>query len=459
MPCLNPDHGAFCRLQALFKTNLAKLCAEIALIDKVSTRGFAACCSGVIADAASKCGPSPDQVANRACLKRQAIIANEALITCVDIIEKHLEHLFEACLRLSYHTKIFNLSRTIAMPKPDKPHYSCPNNQTPMTLLGALSNVLHKLVANRLTRFAVETACLPANQFGTSGKSTTMALQFILNHVYTAWSIGHKATLMGLDITGAYPRVNRHRLLEAVPSKNVPAWIIRFVLSWLDQSHTDLHLPGRQPEGFFISLRIPQGSSLSPILFLFFASGLLEIDLTGLSGVLAFMVSHVDDTYIIVRTGSFEKNCTALETLHDRVLAWAKANDVEFSPHKYGLLHFQREPKKERCVLLPGIPGLTRRHLEPPKYDHRVPPKVYKVPHLRILGVMVDTQLKWGPHIDHIAERVQDSPVQLLAHLSDADRPHAAPDETAVHGQGPPRLLVRLRRLVRPRKQLVTPTK
>lgn len=322
------------------------------------------------------------------------IVANEALILCVDIIEKHLEHLFEACLRLSYHPKIFKDSRTIALPKPDKSSYTCPKNWRPITLLGALSKVLDKLLANRLTNFALRTGCLPPNQFGLPGKSTTSALQFLLNEVYTGWSVDEKVTLLSLDITGAYPRVNRDRLLEAMARKRVPTWMIRFVYSWLCGTHTDLHLPGRRPESFFISLGIPQGSSLSPILFFFFASGLLEIKLRGSGAKHATIFSFVDDSYIIVRSKSFETNCKALGILHDRALAWASANDVEFAPHKYGLLHFQRGTWTRRCQLLPPIQGLTPKHLEAPEG--------YNVPHLRILGVIVDAQLKWGPHIDFV---------------------------------------------------------
>lgn len=268
------------------------------------------------------------------------IVANEALILCVDIIEKHLEHLFEACLRLSYHPKIFKDSRTIALPKPDKDSYACPKNWRPITLLGAMSKVLDKLLANRLTNFALRTGCLPPNQFGLPGKSTTSALQFLLNEVYTGWSVDEKVTLLSLDITGAYPRVNRDRLLEAMARKRVPTWMVRFVYSWLCGTHTDLHLPGRRPESFFISLGIPQGSSLSPILFFFFASGLLEIKLQGSGAKHATIFSFVDDSYIIVRSKSFETNCKALSILHDRAQAWAVANDVEFAPHKYWALTF-----------------------------------------------------------------------------------------------------------------------
>lgn len=327
------------------------------------------------------------------------IVANEALITYADIICKHLEHLFAACLRLSYHPKIFKDSRTIALPKPNKSSYACPKSWRPITLLGALSKVLDKLVANRLTKFAIRTGCLPANQFGISGKSTTHALQFLLNEVYAGWSLDQKVTLLSLDITGAYPRVNRNKLLEALARKKVPNWIIRFVFSWLLNSHTDLHLPGRYPESFSISIGIPQGSSLSPILFLFFASGLLEIDLQGSGATHASLFSFVNDSYIVITSASFETNCKALAILHDRVQAWAIPNNVKFAPNKYGLLHFQRGSRDGRYRLLPLIQGLTPKHLEAPKG--------YNVPHLRILGVIVDTQLKWGPHIDLIEKKVQ----------------------------------------------------
>lgn len=199
---------------------------------------------------------------------------------------------------------------------------------------------------------------------------------------------------LSLDITGAYPRVNRDRLLEALANKGVPAWIIKFVASWLWKSHTYLHLPGRRPESFRINIGIPQGSSLSPILFLFFAAGMLEISFIGSFARNAYLFSFVDDTYIVVRSESFKKNCEILAILHERVQDWARANDVEFAPHKYGLLHFERGNLENRCRELPRIHGLTPQHLEPPEN--------YKVPHLRILGVIVDTQLKWGPHIDEV---------------------------------------------------------
>lgn len=313
----------------------------------------------------------------------------------MDLIEKHLEHLFDACLRLSYHPEIFKVSRTIAIPKPDKSTYSCPKNWRPITLLGTLSKVLDKLIANRLTRFATLTGCLPPNQYGIPGKSTTSALQFLLNQVYTAWSVNQRVTLLSLDITGAYPRVNRDKLLEAMAKKKKRAYLdcsIRVFLALWNSNGPTLARPsarGLSHQPWYPPREQPLSNTIRLL-----ASGLLDIGLGRIGAVHASIFSYVDDSYIIVRSKDFDKNCKALSILHDRVQDWAKANDVEFAPHKYGLLHFQRGPPVKRCQSLPDIQGLTPKHLEAPEG--------YNVPHLRILGVMVDSQLKWGPQIDQV---------------------------------------------------------
>lgn len=96
---------------------------------------------------------------------------------------------------------------------------------------------------------------------------------------------------------------------------------------------------------------------------------------------------------VVVRSKSFSRNCSALKTIHDGLLGWAVANDAEFAPAKYGLLHFEARAEG-RCQELPDIKGLTQKLLDAPEG--------YDVPHLRILGVMVDSQLSWKPHVEEV---------------------------------------------------------
>ncbi|KAJ4142817.1 hypothetical protein NW754_010256 [Fusarium falciforme] len=57
---------------------------------------------------------------------------------------------------------------------------------------------------------------LPHVQFGLPGKCTTKALQYLLNPIYAAWCSKKrlKATLLSLDIAGAFDNVDRAKLLQ-----------------------------------------------------------------------------------------------------------------------------------------------------------------------------------------------------------------------------------------------------
>ncbi|VTT82833.1 unnamed protein product [Fusarium fujikuroi] len=99
------------------------------------------------------------------------------------------------------------------------------------------------------------------------------ALQYLLNNVYYAWTdkIRRLATIMGLDITGAYDRVDRVKLMRILQETGLPEWMLSFIWSFLTDRITDMRLPGFTSSSFWVNMGIPQGSPLSPILFLFFS--------------------------------------------------------------------------------------------------------------------------------------------------------------------------------------------
>ena len=130
---------------------------------------------------------------------------------------------------------------------------------------------------------------------------------------------------------------------------------------------------------------IPQGSTLSPILFLFFASTLLP-DLEG-KGVTA--MGFVDDSNILAYGKSTEGNCRKLEAAHDKCVEWASKHGAAFAPQKYQLIHFTRSRKRHNLQATVNIPGFE----DGP------------APSLRLLGVWVDSKLQWGPHIKKATEK------------------------------------------------------
>ncbi|KAH0421302.1 reverse transcriptase [Colletotrichum camelliae] len=150
-------------------------------------------------------------------------------------------------------------------------------------------------------------------------------------------------------------------------------------------------------EEFFVNTGIPQGSPISPILFVFFSAPMLEKFERLHPDLNIFAFSYVDDSYILITSREFKENCEILEKYHEQVLEWATPNGIRFDPGKYKVMHFTRN---EKCDLHPRISGLAVKHV----IDNSVDPEAPKF--LRILGVMVDPALKWDAHIANSEEEV-----------------------------------------------------
>ncbi|KHJ36191.1 hypothetical protein EV44_g3208 [Erysiphe necator] len=127
--------------------------------------------------------------------------------------------------------------------------------------------------------------------------------------------------MLCLDIKGAFDNVSVERLLWALRTEGFPHWIISYYRSFMTQRKTKIHFPGSTSEWIETKVGIPQGSHLSPILFLFYIAELLESLQKPACCYMAF--GFVDDTTLVTWGNSARKNYLRLEQAHDRFLAWS----------------------------------------------------------------------------------------------------------------------------------------
>ena len=82
--------------------------------------------------------------------------------------------------------------------------------------------------------------------------------------------------MLSLDVAEAFDHVFHPRLLHNLYSKRIPEYIIKWTESFLGGRSTSLTIGRKISEIFLINTGIPQGSSISPILFLFFNALLIK---------------------------------------------------------------------------------------------------------------------------------------------------------------------------------------
>jgi len=101
---------------------------------------------------------------------------------------------------------------------------------------------------------------------------------------------------------------------------------------------TTLVVQGTELESRWIGAGVPQGSLLSPILFLFYNAELLDICYNPAARTVA--VGFVDNVNILTYGPSIEGNCRRLEEVYQKCLDWAKMSRLKFALQKYELIHF-----------------------------------------------------------------------------------------------------------------------
>ena len=237
-----------------------------------------------------------------------------------------------------------------------------------------------------MTSALEENTLLQDTQFGArKHRSPSSALALITEVTHTVWKTDPQliVSVLNLDLSAAFDNVSQPRLLEAILKKGLPFWMQNFIQGFLTQRKTCLQFDGATGPEITTQTGIPQGSPLSPILFLLFSSGLLEQ--TKSENNTHLSLGFMDDTTLMVWGHTAAGNCRKLEGVQEICQAWARKSGAVFNPEKYELIHLTCRHKVNLSAPL-HIQGFSGE----------------AVPELRILGVQVDSKLKWGKHIQNL---------------------------------------------------------
>jgi hypothetical protein len=316
-------------------------------------------------------------------------ITNRFLQAMGNPLIQALTALLNQCWKAGYYPKRFRTARTIVLRKPDR-DYSDPGAWRPIALLSTLGKVLESVMACRLSELAEQHQLLPSTQMGNrKNRSTETALELLIEQIHTIWSSKkHVASVLSLDISGAFDTVNHLRLLDNLRKKGVPLQLIRTIRSFLTDRTTTLIVDGKETTPQLLQAGVPQGSPLSPILFLFYNGPLLEaLDIPDLR---LSAIGFADDINLLTYGESTTGNCIALESAHERCLEWAKTHGMCFAPKKYHLIHFTRQKKFDLTA--------------PVQIEDRT---IAPSPIIRILGLQLDSRLYWGPQIKAIDQKMK----------------------------------------------------
>jgi len=282
--------------------------------------------------------------------------------------------IFNASVREGIVPPVWKKANVLPLPKVHPPT-SIDSDIRPISLTPTLSKILESFVGRWILDLV--DSQLDDHQFGgLKRRSTSHALVDMLHHWNKALDDGHSVRILFVDYAKAFDHVDHNTVIQKLKAFGVPDFIIRWMSSFLRSRQQRVKLSEIFSDWITLSGGMPQGSYLGPLIFI-----LLINDLRSW----LHMHKFIDDTTLseIIPKGSDSDMQRAL----DAVLEWSHMNYMNINCKK------TKEMVLGSFSKAPSVPlSIASMSVE------RVP--VYK-----LLGVTVNSALKWDDHVAAIKSK------------------------------------------------------
>ena len=273
-------------------------------------------------------------------------------------------------------------------------------NYRPISILPCFSKILERLMYNRLYRFLTLNNLLSNSQFGFRSKHSCehvliKACERILK------SFKDKQFIIGvfLDLSKAFDTMDHSILLTKLKLYGVRGVAYEWFSDYLSNRNQHTYLNNVSSETSNITIGVPQGSILGPLLFLLYIN-----DLPKSSNVLSFY-QFADDTSIFYSSNNQNHTFTVLNDELANVSDWLKANKLSLNIRKTKWVNFNRNPNRGNSI------NKNNENSNSEIYDNtiNVDSNLYIDNNLitqcsstNFLGVTINKTLTWKDHIDNI---------------------------------------------------------
>jgi ribonuclease HI len=320
-------------------------------------------------------------------------IHNQLLKHGGDYFNQSLTILFNWSYTIGYMPKQWKLCNIAPIPKPGKDHTKA-TNYRPIALLSCVGKLMERIFSQRLLKYLKETELLNSSQAGFQSYHNTYELLLKLTeNIYQTFKNNSILEAVFLDISSAYDSVwrdgLRYKLRNNFKLKGKFYW---WIDSFLSNRKGRTVVNGIKSEWKLFNTGVPQGSSLSPLLFIMYINDIAnEINIDSQIGMFADDVAlwtYCIDNNII----NMEQEHNKLQESLNNIIQWCNKWKMILSTTKTQYMIFKSSRKRN----YPQNLTIT--------LNNKIIKPLNKVVYL---GLHLDPQLSFKPHIiDYLLPKV-----------------------------------------------------
>lgn len=300
-------------------------------------------------------------------------ISNCSLKNCGPKTITKLCQIFNGCIRLEYFPIAWKHANIIMIPKPGKDP-KIPINHRPISLLNTISKVFETLLLNRIKIYTMPQ--IRSEQFGFRPyHSTTLQLLNIIDELVINSNLKKKTAAVLLDVEKAFDKVWHKGLTYKLIQFKIPSQLINIINSFLSNRSFQIKNNSTLSTIRNIHAGVPQGSCLSPHLFLIYVN---DIPTSNRSKIALF----ADDTLFYASGHSNNIAVNNLQKQIDLAEPWFKKWKISINPTKTSAIIFTKKSTENT--------KLVKIKNEKIKWSNSI----------KYLGVQIDNKLNFSKHIN-----------------------------------------------------------
>ena len=260
-----------------------------------------------------------------------------------------------------------------------------PSNYRPITSLPYLSKLFETCLCHRLTSYFNKFGLFTHSQFGfRKNMSTSDAIIKLTNRIYSSLNSKEYNANILIDYKKAFDTVNHTILIEKMFHYGIRGSTLTLIRNYLTGRKQYVAIGGVRSEVRDVTLGIPQGSCLGPLLFILYVN-----DFPQVSPVLNSIL-FADDTTIGFSHENFNTLVEQLNYELVRVRNWTLANRLTLNVSKTNAIIFSNR-------FVPDNLDFSF-HLD--NNDINI------VQEVKFLGVYIDSKLNFRKHINCITGKI-----------------------------------------------------
>ncbi|GBP64414.1 Probable RNA-directed DNA polymerase from transposon BS [Eumeta japonica] len=226
-------------------------------------------------------------------------ISNKA-IKCFSIpLLSLLVAIFNACIKNCYFPPAWKEAEVIGIHKPGKPR-DLPASYRPISLLSGLGKLFEKILKTRLSDHLLGKGLIIDEQFGfRPAHSCPQQVLRLVEYVSEGFETNERSTVaVFFDVAKAFDRVWHAGLIYKLYSLQVPDRLIITIQNYLANRHFTFRHERTHSTRRLIRAGVPQGSTLSPLLYSAYTN---DVPRPSSSGVQ--LALFADDTALFTEVG------------------------------------------------------------------------------------------------------------------------------------------------------------